>query len=87
MKFSRLATLALVLGTVLAAGITKSFAHGDVQPQPVDTTGLDALEEGEWLTANPYSGNPVAIKIGNVRLHSELRALPRLGGHFRRPRP
>jgi len=64
MKFSRLATLALVLGAALAAGITQSFAHGDVQPQPVDTTGLDALKEGDWLTANPYSGNPVAIKIG-----------------------
>lgn len=64
MKLSTLAMFALVLGAATAAGPTGSFAHGDVQPQPVDTTGLDKLKEGEWLTKNPYSGNPVAIKIG-----------------------
>ena len=64
MQLSRLVMYLVVL-TGLLAGVTKSVhAHGDVQPQPVDTTGLDPLKEGEWLTLNPYSGNATAIKIG-----------------------
>jgi len=38
-------------------------SHGNVQPQPVDTTGLEPLGEA-WRATNPYRGNPVAIKIG-----------------------
>ena len=48
---------------VLAA--TNVFGHGDVQPQPVDTTGLEPLGD-EWRTENPYSGNERAIEIGGV---------------------
>jgi len=33
-----------------------TFAHGDVQPQAVDTTGLEPLGD-EWQLSNPYSGN------------------------------
>jgi cytochrome c-550 PedF len=52
----------LVLGAMLiAAGA--AFGHGDVTPQPVDTTGLPPLGD-KWLTENPYRGNPLAIKIG-----------------------
>lgn len=40
------------------------MAHGDVAPQPVDTTGLEPLGE-EWKERNPYSGNETAIKIGS----------------------
>ena len=29
------------------------YGHGDVQPQAVDTTGLDPVGE-EWLEENPY---------------------------------
>jgi cytochrome c-550 PedF len=39
------------------------FAHGNVQPQPVDTTGLKPLGK-EWLDTNPVRGNPKAIEIG-----------------------
>ncbi|MEQ1671675.1 MAG: cytochrome c-550 PedF [Hyphomicrobium sp.] len=39
-------------------------AHGDVTPQPIDTAGLDALKEGEWLSENPYRGNEKAKEIG-----------------------
>lgn len=42
---------------------TLVMAHGDVTPQPVDTTGLAPLGE-EWRTENPYRGNETAIKIG-----------------------
>jgi len=38
-------------------------AHGDVQPQAVDTAGLDPLGE-EWLESNPYRDNKKAIEIG-----------------------
>lgn len=42
---------------------TVSSGHGDVQPQPVDTTGLEPLGE-EWRETNPYSGKALAIEIG-----------------------
>lgn len=55
----RASGLALALG--LAAGA--AWAHGDVQPQPVDTAGLAPLGE-EWKQENPYRGDPKAIEIG-----------------------
>ena len=39
------------------------LAHGDVQPQVVDTEGLEPLGE-EWRETNPYVGNAKAIEIG-----------------------
>lgn len=41
------------------------LAHGDVQPQAVDTTGLEPLG-AEWRETNPYVGNKKAIEIGKV---------------------
>ena len=64
MQSSRLVMYFVVLIGLLAGVPKSAHAHGDVQPQPVDTTGLDPLKEGEWLTLNPYSGNATAIKIG-----------------------
>lgn len=52
----------LALALALPAGA--ACAHGDVQPQPVDTTGLPALGE-EWKEENPYRSNPTAIEIGS----------------------
>jgi cytochrome c-550 PedF len=52
----------MLLASVLAAS-RGGFAHGDVTPQPMDTTGLPPLDD-KWLTENPYRGNPLAIKIG-----------------------
>jgi cytochrome c-550 PedF len=43
--------------------IVGALGHGDVVPQPVDTTGLPPLGD-KWLTENPYRGNPLAIQIG-----------------------
>jgi cytochrome c-550 PedF len=39
------------------------FAHGNVTPQAVDTTGLAPLGD-EWRAENPYTGNARAIEIG-----------------------
>lgn len=52
----------LALGLALAQGAAR--AHGDVQPQPVDTAGLDPLGT-EWKSENPYRGNEKAIAIGS----------------------
>ncbi|WP_232630548.1 cytochrome c-550 PedF [Methylobacterium sp. Leaf118] len=51
----------LLLACALAGG---ALAHGDVQPQPVDTGGLDGLGS-EWRGENPYRGNAKAVAIGD----------------------
>ena len=48
---------------VIALAPAAARSHGDVNPQPVDTKGLDPLGES-WRAANPYRGNATAIKIG-----------------------
>lgn len=63
MKSMRLVAAVAAVGTLIALGAPQVFAHGDVVPQPVDTTGLDKLGD-EWRAKNPYSGNETAIKIG-----------------------
>ncbi len=55
------AALALILSGTLATGL--AVGHGDVQPQPVNTAGLEPLGE-EWRLDNPYRGDPRAIEIG-----------------------
>ena len=61
----RLSRIALGLSAVVAvAAITSNVsAHGDVTPQPVDTSRLPDIGQ-EWLKVNPYRGNKVAIEIG-----------------------
>lgn len=58
--------LVLAGGALLALCLSQSavLAHGDVQPQPVDTTGLEPLG-AEWKDENPYRDNATAIKIGD----------------------
>jgi cytochrome c-550 PedF len=57
--------LALASAALMAAGaIAQVHAHGDVTPQPVDTTGLESLKD-EWRPENPYRGNETAMKIGS----------------------
>jgi len=50
---------ALFLGTTTP----QVFAHGDVVPQAVDTSGLKNVGS-EWLKSNPYRKNETAIRIG-----------------------
>lgn len=56
-------TISLTLGLVLSVFAAGAFAHGDVTPHPVDTTGLKALGK-TWLDADPYRGNKQAVEIG-----------------------
>ena len=61
----RLRTAVKVLSMLAAIGASVIVAaHGNVTPQAVDTTGLQALGD-EWRGVNPYSGNPTAIEIGS----------------------
>ena len=61
MTIQRLAIVMGFLFSIIAAG--EAFAHGDMAPSPVDTTGLNPVGQ-EWLDANPYRGNDKAIEIG-----------------------
>ena len=56
---TRAAAASLALGAWALVG-----AHGNVTPQPVDTTGLAPLGD-EWRGVNPYAGNPTAVEIGS----------------------
>lgn len=61
MRAKRFMMTAALLGLAIAG---RALAHGDVTPQPVDTTGLNSLG-ADWREQNPYRGNPVALKIGS----------------------
>jgi len=59
-----IASVCFAISVVVAS--TRVFGHGDVQPQPVDTTGLEPLGD-EWRTENPYSAdNDRAVEIGQI---------------------
>ncbi len=78
MRTLRLGMLALV-GLMLTTGGAHVFAHGDVQPQPVDTTGLEPLGD-DWVEENPYAGNETAIKIGSSAYNQNCARCHGLGG-------
>lgn len=66
----QIATKQALLAGLLTAAATLAYAHGDVTPQAVDTTGLPEIE-GDWLTENPYRADQVgeavwlrAVEIG-----------------------
>ena len=61
MKLSSILMAAIVALSTAAA--TLAFAHGNVTPQGVDTTGLAPLGE-KWRDQNPYRDNKTALKIG-----------------------
>ena len=58
--------IATALGLVVVLSVAHVWAHGDVTPQPIDTTGLEPIKDSDTTFAekNPYSGNARAIEIG-----------------------
>lgn len=54
----------LCFATLFAGMATFAYAHGDVTPQPVNTSSLKAVGT-DWLAANPYRGDKEAIRIGS----------------------
>ncbi|KUR78517.1 cytochrome c-550 PedF [Novosphingobium sp. Fuku2-ISO-50] len=69
-KLSFRASARLILASAMAVatiGISSQLlAHGNVTPQPVDTSALPDIQPDNdtWLTHNPYRGNAKAIEIG-----------------------
>ena len=63
MQWFRGLAASLAICLALMGSAERSFAHGDVSPQPVDTTGLEELGD-EWRETNPYRGNERALEIG-----------------------
>jgi cytochrome c-550 PedF len=61
-RFMGMAGMAVVF---MGLAAVQAFAHGDVTPHPVDTTGLPPLD-GKWDSPNPYRGNAKAIAAGAV---------------------
>lgn len=53
-------TVTALVGLSFAGAV---FAHGNVTPQAVDTSGLPEIGE-TWLKVNPYRGNAKAAAIG-----------------------
>ena len=52
MKLTRAFSMA-AFALIASVSATHVYGHGDVAPQPVDTTGLDVVGE-EWAEENPY---------------------------------
>ncbi|MCH9808998.1 MAG: cytochrome c-550 PedF [Alphaproteobacteria bacterium] len=63
MRLIRGLATCLTISIAAICGASLASAHGDVTPQPVDTTGLEPLGK-EWRETNPYRGNERAIEIG-----------------------
>lgn len=61
---TRMFALAVLIGSTQVV-----HGHGDMAPQPVDTTGLNDLG-AEWQKSNPYRGSEVAIEIGSRAYNS-----------------
>ena len=68
----------LATGYILGAGLAmvlaiapagELLAHGDVQPQSVDTTGLDPLGK-EWRAENPYRKGDKKVLILSIEIGS-----------------
>ncbi len=55
---------AIVGALMISVAAQQAFAHGDVTPQAIDTTGLKSVG-AEWLKSNPYRKNKTAIDIGS----------------------
>ena len=71
------------IGTLVAAlaiGITapQVFAHGDVVPQAVATTGLKNLG-ADFLPANPFRKDKTAIRIGDSAFNQNCARCHGLG--------
>ncbi len=58
-RFVFAASACLAIGSIGA----NLYAHGNVTPQPVDTSALKDIGTA-WLTKNPYRGDATAIRIG-----------------------
>ncbi len=70
--------LRLAAAALLGLASSGLFAHGDVTPQAVDTTGLAPLGT-EWRKSNPYRENKVAVGIGSSAFNQNCARCHGLG--------
>jgi cytochrome c-550 PedF len=69
-----------ILGAVLiSVAAQQAFAHGDVVPQAVDTTGLKNVGP-DFLASNPYRKDKTAIRIGDSAYNQNCARCHGLGG-------
>ena len=78
MKQSIRHLIAVVATLALGASAQSAFAHGDVVPQAVDTTGLKNLGK-DFLPANPYRKDKTAIRIGDSAFNQNCARCHGLG--------
>jgi len=71
--------VAVVATLALGATAQSAFAHGDVTPQAVDTTGLKNLG-ADFLPSNPYRKDKTAISIGDSAYNQNCARCHGLGG-------
>lgn len=70
---------AVAAALFFSAAAPQAFAHGDVVPQAVDTTGLKDLG-ADWQATNPYRKNETAIRIGDSAYNQNCARCHGLGG-------
>lgn len=70
---------AIVSAVLISVAAQQAFAHGDVVPQAVDTTGLKSVG-AEWLKSNPYRKDKTAITIGGSAYNQNCARCHGLGG-------
>lgn len=68
-----------VLAAVILLAPVTTWPHGDVNPQPVKTDGLEPLGDA-WRETNPYRGNERAIAIGRSAYNQQCARCHGLGG-------
>ncbi len=69
---------ALLAAVAVIAPVT-ALSHGDVNPQPVETKGLEPLGDA-WRATNPYRRNELAIQIGKSAYNQQCARCHGLGG-------
>ena len=69
---------ALVAALAIGIAAPQVFAHGDVVPQAVDTTGLKNLG-ADFLPANPFRKDKTAIRIGDSAFNQNCARCHGLG--------
>lgn len=65
------------IALMLAATATLSFGHGDVNPQAVETKGLEKVAAD--VMVNPFRGNKTAIEIGKSAYNTNCARCHGLG--------
>ena len=78
MKHASRTFCAIAAALFIGVAAPQVFAHGDVVPQAVDTTGLKNLG-ADFLAANPYRKDKTAIRIGDSAFNQNCARCHGLG--------